>query len=82
MRKLIAVAILGAGVGVVLHGQAPNFAKPTPMAPLFFREPWRQSQPMDASTNFRPEGGVTPAAVTNAQLEMKVYDPMAANASR
>jgi hypothetical protein len=34
---------------------------------------------MDASTNFRPEGGVTPAAVTNPQLELKIYDPLAAN---
>jgi hypothetical protein len=81
MRKLIVVAMLGAAVTVALHGQAPapNFLKPTPMAPLFFREPWRQSAPMDASTNFRPEGGVTPAAVTNPQLELKIYDPLAAN---
>ena len=81
MRKLIVVAVLGAGLGVVLHaqGQKPNFLTPTPPVPLFFREPFRQSAPMDASTNFRPEGGVTPAAVTNAQLELKIYDPLAAN---
>jgi len=80
MQKLIVAAVLSAGVGGALYAQAPpNFAKPTPMASLFFREPWRQSAPMDASTNFRPEGGVTTAAVTNPQLELKIYDPMAAN---
>ena len=81
MRKLIVIAVLGAGAAVVLHAQAqaPQFITPTPLAPLFFREPWRQSAPMDASTNFRPEGGVTPAAVTNPQLELKIYDPLAKN---
>jgi hypothetical protein len=81
MRRLIVLAVLGAGLTVGLHGQAqaPRFLPTTPPTPLFFREPWRQSAPMDASTGFRPEGGVTPAAVTNAQLELKIYDPMAAN---
>ena len=81
MRKLIVVGHRWARVvGVALHGQAqaPRFLTPTPPAPLFFREPWRQSAPMDASTNFRPEGGVTPAAVTNPLLELKIYDPLAA----
>ena len=71
MRTLIVVAILGAGLGVALQGQGQT--------PLFFREPWRQSRPMDASTNFRPEGGVTTAAVTNPALELKIYDPLAKN---
>jgi hypothetical protein len=81
MRKVIVVTLLMAGIGVALHGQAqaPRFLPATPATPLFFREPFRQSAPMDASTGFRPEGGVTPAALTNAQLEMKVYDPMAAS---
>jgi hypothetical protein len=81
MRKLIVLAVLSVGsvVGVHGQGQKPNFLTPTPPTPLFFREPWRQSAPMDASTNFRPEGGVTPAAVTNAALELKIYDPLAAN---
>jgi hypothetical protein len=81
MRKLIVVAVVGAAVSVALHGQAqaPKFLPSTPPTPLFLREPWRQSAPMDASTNFRPEGGVTPAAVTNPQLELKIYDPLAAN---
>jgi hypothetical protein len=81
MRRLIVLAVFGAGLTIALHGQAqaPKFLPSTPPTPLFFREPWRQSAPMDASTGFRPEGGVTPAAVTNAQLELKIYDPMAAN---
>ena len=81
MRTLVLVAVLAAGLSVALHGQAqaPKFLPSTPATPLFFREPFRQSAPMDASTNFRPEGGVTPAAVTNAQLELKIYDPLAAN---
>jgi hypothetical protein len=82
MRVLMGAVIVTLGVGglVVGHAQAPappKFAAPTPMAGLFFREPWRQSQPMDASTNFRPEGGVTTAAVTNPMLELKIYDPNA-----
>ena len=58
---------------------APRFLPVTPMAPLFFREPWQQSRPIDASTAFRPEAGITPAAVTNADLELRLYDPGAKN---
>ena len=58
---------------------APKFLPVTPMAPLFFREPWRQSRPLDASTAFRPEAGITTAAVTNADLELRLYDPGAKN---
>ena len=84
MRTWIGVAIFVASVVSLVHGQAqapaaPRFLEATPPVPLFFREPWRQSAPMDASTNFRPEGGVTTAAVTNPLLEMKVYDPFAAS---
>src|SRR5262245_16220910 len=79
-----AAGIIGAGSLHGLAGQAqaptgPRFATPAVRAPLFFREIWRQSRPFDASTNFRPEGGVTTAAVTNAQLELKIYDPNAKN---
>lgn len=50
------------------------------LPPLFFREPWQQrARPSDAPADFVPEGGVTPAAVTNASLELKIYDPDAAN---
>jgi hypothetical protein len=81
MRTWVGAVILGSSLVAALHGQAqaPRFLTPVPPTPLFFREPWRQSAPMDASTGFRPEGGVTPAAVTNPELEMKIYDPMASN---
>lgn len=59
--------------------QAPRFLPTTPPPPLFFREPWRQTRPLDASTGFRPEAGVTPVAVTNPQLELRLYDPGAKN---
>lgn len=58
---------------------APRFLPATPPVPLFFRESWRQTRPFDASTGFRPEAGVTPAAVTNPQLELRLYDPLAKN---
>ena len=35
--------------------------------------------PADAGPDFVPEGGVTPAAVTNPALELKLYDPDAAS---
>src|ERR1700755_2524213 len=56
---------------------AVTFATPTPPAPLFFGEPWRQPSPLDASTNFEPERPVTPAALTNTDLELHLYDPHA-----
>ena len=56
---------------------APRFATPTPKPPLFFREAWRQPGRLDASTDFDAAFPITPAAVTNAHLELKVYDPNA-----
>ena len=84
MRRIIAASFAVCLIAGAVHvaGQAPaapRFLPSTPPTPLFFREPWRQSAPMDASTDFRPEGGVTTAAVTNPLLELKVYDPFAAN---
>jgi hypothetical protein len=58
---------------------APKFATPTPPVPLFFREEWRQTTPFDASSNWEPERAVTAKAVTNANLELKLYDPGAKN---
>jgi len=58
-------------------GAPPQFATPTPVPPLFFREAWRQTAAFDASTAFQPERGVTPAAVTNPSLELRLYDPAA-----
>src|ERR1044071_3263302 len=56
---------------------SPRFATPTPMPPLFFREEWKQTRPLDASTNFQPGGAVPPEAVTNGTPELKISDPFA-----
>lgn len=69
---------LYAAVAAQQPAPAPQFATPAPVPPLFFREPWRQTGRMDASSEFQPAGGITPAAVTSANLELKVYDPHAA----
>jgi hypothetical protein len=48
------------------------------LPPLFLREGWRQRErPPDAAADFVPEGGVTAAALTNADLELHLYDPNA-----
>ena len=79
-------ALLCAGAAALLAQQPPasqpKFATPTPVPPLFFREEWRQTTPFDASSNFEPERAVTPAAVTNANLELKLYDPLARDVPR
>ena len=56
---------------------SPKFATPAAKPALFFREPWRQPGALDASTDFDAAFPVTPAAVTNPDLELKVYDPNA-----
>jgi hypothetical protein len=58
---------------------APRGAAPAPLPPLFFREEWKQTGPFDASSGFVPERGITAAAVTNSNLELKLYDPAAKN---
>src|SRR6185436_4499680 len=52
-------------------------AAPAPtLPPLFFREDWRQiDRPPNAPADFVPERGVTTAAVTNPNLELRLYDP-------
>ena len=43
-----------------------------PLPPLFFKEEWQQRRaPANAGPDFVPEGGVTPAAVTNTALELE-----------
>lgn len=74
-----ALALLATVVGAQ---QRPPGAAAAPLTlpPLFFREEWRQlARPADAGPDFVPEGGVTPAAVTNSALELKLYDPDAAS---
>jgi len=76
-----ATAVLAAGAQPA-WAQAPteSSAAPTGLPPLFFAEPWRQRDfPADASPDLVLEGGITSAAVTNAALELKVYDPNAAS---
>ncbi len=89
IRSVVGVAALAmVAVGAVAAQQpsrqggagerpGPRFATPTPKPPLFFREVWRQPGGFDASTDFDPSFPVTPAAVTNPNLELKVYDPNA-----
>jgi hypothetical protein len=55
----------------------PRFATPTPRSPLFFREEWRQPGGFDASTGYDPSFPLTPEAVTNPELDVRVYDPNA-----
>jgi hypothetical protein len=82
--------VMAAGLGAsVIAGQAgqqstaprapapPKWAKPTPVIPLFFRETWRQVTPIDESSGFDTERPLTTAAVTNPNLELKIYDPLA-----
>jgi hypothetical protein len=54
---------------------APNFRTPAAKPPLFFRETWRQPAALDATTEWDAAFPVTPAALTNSELELKVYDP-------
>lgn len=87
IRRIAGVAALAvvAAAGVVAQEPssrggaaerpAPRFSTPTPRPPLFFREPWRQTGAFDAGTGFDPAFPITPAAVTNANLELRVYDP-------
>ena len=62
-----ATLTLGASAGSAQPGQAASASAALP--PLFFAEPWQQlAIPADAGPDFVPEGGVTPAAVTNPAL--------------
>jgi hypothetical protein len=74
-----ALALCSAAVGA--QQRAPTAAAaPLGLPPLFFKEEWRQlARPADAGPDFVPEGGVTPAAVTNPALELALYDPDAAS---
>ena len=73
MRQAIVVSVLLAGSQVLAQQSAPPG-----LPPLFFREEWKQiERPANAPADFVPEGGVTPAAVTNASLELRLYDPNA-----
>ncbi len=55
---------------VIAAQQPPPQPPRATLPPLFFREPWKQTG---------PEHGVDQGIVTNANLELKVYDPGAKN---
>jgi hypothetical protein len=76
---LVAAAALVLGGQLAPLQQAAGQAAATPaLPPLFFREPWRQSEPpAGAPADYVLEAGLTPAAVTNASLELGIYDPNA-----
>ena len=68
---LVSVYLLGSRV-------LAQQSAPPGLPPLFFREEWKQiERPANAPADFVPEGGVTPAAVTTASLELRLYDPNA-----
>ena len=68
VRTLLLTIVLAP---VVLAAQAG-------LPPLVLREAWHQrDRPAAAPADFVPEGGVTPAAVTNPDLELRLYDPNA-----
>jgi hypothetical protein len=76
-----ALALVAGLAGGQQRPPAPSAAaQPLTLPPLFFKEEWQQrARPADAGPDFVPEGAVTPAAVTNSALELKVYDPNAAS---
>jgi hypothetical protein len=83
LRQVVILSVVVAA-GQVLAQQAPQpaagrGAAPYPqLPPLFFREEWKQvDRPANAPADFVPEAGVTPAAVTNPNLELRLYDPNA-----
>jgi hypothetical protein len=84
LRSLWA-ALISFGIACIAYAQQqpaqPRFAETKPIPPLFFREGWKQTGPFDANTGFEPERAVTGAAVTNAGLELRLYDPGARNIS-
>ena len=75
VTSLVAMAQQGGAAGAT--PPAPKFATPAAKPALFFRESWRQPAALDASTEWDAAFPVTPAAVTNPDLELKVYDPNA-----
>ena len=77
---VLAVLVAAAGSASAQPPQPAANAAPPSLPPLFFKEAWQQKTfPQNAAADLVLEGGVTPAAVTNATLELKVYDPNAAS---
>lgn len=78
---LWAISLAGGIASAQPPAPAPGAAAAAPSLPrLFFKEEWRQrARPADAGPDFVPEQGVSPAAVTNPALELKLYDPNASS---
>lgn len=80
IRRSTCPADLASLAAVVALVVGSSFASAQAPPPLFFKEEWRQrTPPPDAPADYVLEGGVTPAAVTNAALELAIYDPNAAS---
>jgi hypothetical protein len=81
MRRLLTLTILTPVLLAAQAGRPPlSAAAQSAKVELFLREEWRQiDRPAGAAADFVPEGGVTPAAVTNPDLELRLYDPNAKN---
>ena len=63
---------------IVLGSAAAAAQQPESLPSLFLREEWRQrDRPSGAGADFVPEAGVTATAVTNPNLELRLYDPNA-----
>src|SRR6185369_12378699 len=76
----IAALVIATGTASAQAPPAAPAAAPPSLPPLFFKEPWQQKAfPPNAAADLVLEGGVTQAAVTNATLELKLYDPNAAS---
>jgi len=75
---IVAIAVVMGGPMPAAQQPAAGAGAPAGLPPLFLREGWRQlERPPGAAADFVAEGGVTPAAVTNADLELRLYDPNA-----
>jgi hypothetical protein len=84
-RMAVALTLLALVMGASGVAQQPAQPAPAPgrgaapaptLPPLFFKEDWRQiDRPANAPADFVPERGVTTAAVTNPNLELRLYDP-------
>jgi hypothetical protein len=76
--RTLRLALLAALAAAAAGSAAAQAAAGLP--PLFLREEWRQrTPPPNAGADFVAEEGVAGAAVTNPDLELKLYDPYAAN---
>jgi hypothetical protein len=80
LLPILVVAVLAVDALALAQQPAQPAAAAPSLPPLFFKEEWQQrARPSDAPADLVLEGGVTPAAVTSAALELKIYDPNAAS---